>query len=148
MTKHWAVIPDDGPAIPIHRDSPAIERTAFLRFKQPHVPGIRVLGTLDFGHLAVPFPLFVMENESKIAADAAKKKPVKTLWGDDVCANIFSQGSRGGTFHIASFSRSYKGPDGAWKYARSFAIDDLGKLQSLIEQVREFVNLLSQQTVK
>ena len=40
----WAVAPDDGPAAQILCDSPSIERTASLSFKQPRVPCIRVLG--------------------------------------------------------------------------------------------------------
>jgi len=89
-----------------------------------------------------------MENEKTVAAEPAKQKPVKVFWVDDVCASIFARTSRGGTFYTASFARSFKGPDGVWKYARSFAIDDLGKLQSLIEQVREFVTAQHQQSEK
>jgi hypothetical protein len=81
-----------------------------------------------------------MDNQIK-AAEAAKG-PLKVFRIDDVSASVFAREAKKTTYYSVSFSRSYKGADGQWKYTRTFDMDDLGKLQSLIEQVRDYLHQL------
>jgi hypothetical protein len=119
-------------------------RSHFLSFKQPHVPCIRVLGTVDF----VRFPFFDMARKSPTSSASEKgtpfkKMPVKILRIDEVSASIFRREHQVGgelrTFFNVSFSRSYKDSNGVWRYAKSFDLEDLGKLVTLCQQADEYI---------
>ena len=77
------------------------------------------------------------------AATEAAKKPAKVIRIDDVSASIFAREvtARGETktFYSVSFSRSYKDSSGTWRYAKSFDLEDLGKIVSLCQQAETFI---------
>ena len=140
--KPWAVDPDDGPDFIISRVSPAIERIASMSFKQPQELVIRVAGSVDYF-----FPPLCMAKKpitsSAMEGTAEKRMPVKVLRKDDVSASIFQRDIqvRGETrtFYSVSISRSYRDSAGAWKYAKYFDVEDLGKIVLLCEQADEFI---------
>ena len=72
-----------------------------------------------------------------------KLAPVKVLRIDDVSASIFARTNQvrgeSRTFFSVSFSRSYKDSAGVWRYAKSFDLEDLGKIVSLCQQAEEFI---------
>lgn len=121
---------------------PVFGRVAQLCLKQPRVPAIRVSGTVDY-----LFPPSAMSKKpitpEEMDATAEKRTPVKVIRIDDVSASIFARehqvqgGSR--TFYSVSFSRSYKDSAGVWRYAKSFDLEDLGKIITLCQQADEFI---------
>ncbi len=83
------------------------------------------------------------------AAPAPTHRPVKMFRQDDVSASIFArprsfQGAER-TFYSVSFTRSYKGNDGVWKYTRNFDAEDLGKVVTVAKCAAEFIHEQQQQ---
>ncbi len=99
-------------------------------------------------------PLFVMDNKKnkgvspETSAAEAAKGPIKVFLIDDVSASIFSREhlSNGEmrTFYSVSFSRSYKDSDGKRVYAKTFNLEDLGKVVAVSQQADEFIRKLLQ----
>ena len=99
-------------------------------------------------------PLFVMDNKKnkgvspETSAAEAAKGPIKVFLIDDVSASIFSRDhlSNGEmrTFYSVSFSRSYKDSDGKRVYAKTFNLEDLGKVMAVAQQADEFIRKLLQ----
>ena len=73
----------------------------------------------------------------------AAKKPAKVIRIDDVSASVFVREHtvKGETrvFYSVSFSRSYKDSSGTWRYAKSFDLEDLGKIVSLCQQADTYI---------
>ena len=80
--------------------------------------------------------------------------------GQERSAQILSRGRRLGvdlhqqsrtlggtevTFHSVSFTRSYKGADGVWKYTHNFDANDLGKVITVAKRAAEFIHEQQQQ---
>jgi len=95
------------------------------------------------------FPLFIMDDKKKKgasteapAADAAKG-PIKFFAIEDVSASIFARehlvNSEMKTFYGVSFSRSYKDSAGKRLYAKTFNLEDLGKVVAVAQQADEFI---------
>ena len=100
------------------------------------------------------FPTFdPMESKkskpSKSADVPAKNGPLKSYREDDVSASIFARvrtlGGAEVTFHSVSFTRSYKGADGVWKYTHNFDANDLGKVITVAQCAAEFIHEQQQQ---
>jgi len=72
-------------------------------------------------------------------APTETRAPVKVLRIDDVSVSIFKRNVRGRDYYSASLSRSYKDSSGAWRYAKSFDFEDLGKVVGLCQQADEFI---------
>lgn len=107
-------------------------------------PVIRVTGGsgMDRGHLAILFPLIVMDNEKTAVQEPvaeATKGPLKVFRIEDVSASVFAHAAKRTTYYSVSFSRSYKDADGRWKYIKSFGVDDLSKVVSLAEQAHDHI---------
>lgn len=107
------------------------------------MPGIRVSGIVDLFR----FPLFDMVKKSitssAMEGTVERRAPVKVLRIDDVSASIFARQhevrGESRTFFSVSFSRSYKDSTGVWRYAKSFDLEDLGKVISLCQQADEYI---------
>lgn len=81
--------------------------------------------------------------ETAPAAAESTNGPVKVLRIDDVSASVFARvrevsGQRV-TFHSVAFSRSYRDAEGQRQYTKSFDSDDLGKVMTLAQQAREYI---------
>jgi hypothetical protein len=77
------------------------------------------------------------------AKSGAGRAPVKAFRVSDVSASIFAREYNGRTFHSVSFTRSYKDASGAWKYVKSFDVEDLGKVVTVAQQSAEWLHGLS-----
>ncbi|GEM_PF-1968632 len=78
----------------------------------------------------------------------AKKKPVATIRVEDCSASIWAREhvaqGKPRVFYSVTLERSYKDRDGAWKYAKSFDAESLGKVVSLCQQASETISGLMQ----
>lgn len=83
----------------------------------------------------------VVEPAAKAAPE--KRSPVKTFVIDNVSASIFVREHevRGvpTKFYSVSFTRSYKDSTGRYNYAKSFDLDDLGRLVTVAQQAAEYI---------
>lgn len=79
----------------------------------------------------------------EMAASETAQSPVKVFRIDDVSASVFAHARtvRGETrmFYGVSFSRSYKDAAQAWRYTKSFDLEDLAKISSLCQQADEYI---------
>jgi hypothetical protein len=127
----------------------------FAYFKQPR--GLRLSGQAQSrgflphrGVYTFPPISMIKKKEIKAAPVAAEeptsKRPVKVVLIEDVAASIFSRehSVKGKlmTFYNVSFSRSYQDSSGVRKYAKTFDLDDLGKVVAVAQQADEFIRSL------
>ena len=77
------------------------------------------------------------------APQDAKRRPVHTIREGDCSASVwareFTVQGKPTTFFSVTIERSYKDRDGAWKYSKSFDLDDLGSLVALCQQASELI---------
>ena len=67
------------------------------------------------------------------------KKPVETLRDGSVKSAVWENEGQNGTFHAATFSRSYRDENGNYAETNSFSGTDLLKLSRLSEQTYEAI---------
>lgn len=108
------------------------------------------------GYFFPPLRMETKKNQKQEVSSAAAEtqagsestnSPVKVLRIDDVSASIFARvrevsGQRV-TFHSVAFSRSYRDAEGQRQYTKSFDGDDLGKVMTLAQQAREYIQSLA-----
>ena len=70
----------------------------------------------------------------------AGRAPVKAFHDSDVSASIFAREYNGRTFYSVSFTRRYKDAKGAWRYVKSFDVNDLGRLVTVAQQAAEWLH--------
>jgi len=65
---------------------------------------------------------------------------------DEVSASVFSRSfpvkGESRTFYSVSFSRSYRDPQGARKYVKTFDLQHLGKVVTVAQQADEHIRTL------
>jgi hypothetical protein len=83
---------------------------------------------------------------TEAAPAPAKRLPIKTIRVESVSASIWArefqvQGETR-TFYSVTFERSYKDRDGAYRYTKSFDVDDLGRLVTAAQEASEYLHNL------
>ena len=144
----WAVAPDDGPAkLQFHAIPTFLSKslTLFEAATRACRQGGRFRGFYPSWVFSC-FPPTLMAKKpipNKEAATEAAEGPAKVFRIDDVSASVFARerAVRGESrvFYSVSFSRSYKDANGAWRYSKSFDLEDLGKIISLCQQADEYI---------
>jgi hypothetical protein len=83
------------------------------------------------------------------ASQGAKQKPAETIREGDCSASIWARHvvvqGQPKTFYSVTLERSYKDRDGAWKYAKSFDADSLGRVASLCTQATKVIRDLEEE---
>ena len=78
-------------------------------------------------------------NKKSKEAPAEKNRPVHTIREDAISVSIWCREHQAVRYFSCTFERSYKNQDGAWKYTKTFDLDDLGTLISLCRKAQEWI---------
>jgi len=88
-----------------------------------------------------------VSSPTEAAPAPAKRLPIKTIRVESVSASIWSREhqTKDGTltFYSVTFERSYKDRDGAYRYTKSFDMDDLGRLVAAAQEASEYLHNLT-----
>jgi len=90
-------------------------------------------------YLISPFGMATTSTTSPASKRQEVQRPEKLLRDGDVSASIFRRNNKGRDYFSVSISRAYKDAAGAWKYAKSFDFEDLGKIVTVCQQADDYI---------